>query len=282
MMSVEQDLSKQLVLNTTNDFKAKTLTILVLNLMPNKLETEGQFVDLLNDQNHNLALTFLYPETHHFKSADTLPYLQESYATFSQIKAGYYDGLIITGAPVETLDFSLVDYWREFGELVDWSKTHVSQTLFICWAAQAGLFHDYGIKKYPVRPKIFGIFGHEVRQQAPLVEGLPETFYLPHSRNTTLKSADILAHPDLRLLVDDSDVGPVVVQSRDGRQTFITGHPEYSTQTLANEYRRDLKAGIPITLPENYFYANDPTQKIINRWQPASQQLIKNWFKSFK
>lgn len=276
MNSLKQAINKRFVLNQPKGQAHRTLDLLVLNLMPNKLETESQLLNLCSGLTENLTFTFMYPATHHFKS-NTLPYLQETYATFDEIKEQNFDGLIVTGAPVETLPFKQVDYWEEFEQLLDWSQTHVKQSLFICWAAQAALHHDFGIEKYPVRPKIFGIFEHHIRRNADLLEGLPEQFYLPHSRHTTLSEDDILATPGLNLLVSNDNVGPAIMQSQDHRRTYITGHPEYSTNTLANEYQRDLRAGKPITIPENYFYANDPSQQVINRWHETSKIILQNW-----
>ncbi|MFD1317279.1 homoserine O-acetyltransferase/O-succinyltransferase family protein [Loigolactobacillus zhaoyuanensis] len=275
-MSLKHESSKRLVFNQLGASTQQTIDLVVLNLMPNKLETEGQLLDLFAGLPENLTLTFLYPQTHHFKSP-ILPYLKTSYATLPEIADNDYDGLIITGAPVETLPYAAVDYWQEFTEILDWAQDHVRQNLFICWAAQAALYAQYGIEKYAVRPKVFGIFEHQAAQATPLLANVPHRFYMPHSRHTTLQSSDVQAQADLNLLVDDADVGPVIVQSRDQRQTFITGHPEYSQNTLAQEYQRDLTDGIPITLPENYFYGNDANAQVLERWHTSGQQIIANW-----
>ncbi|MFR0555406.1 homoserine O-acetyltransferase/O-succinyltransferase family protein [Loigolactobacillus coryniformis subsp. coryniformis] len=275
-MSVKYESSKRLVFNQLGTSTQQTTDLVVLNLMPNKLETEGQLLDLFAGLPENLTLTFLYPQTHHFKS-HVLPYLQTSYATLPEIADNTYDGLIITGAPVETLPYAEVDYWQEFTEILAWAQDHVRQNLFICWAAQAALYAQYGIEKYAVSPKVFGIFEHRAVGADPLLNHLPHHFYMPHSRHTTLQSQDIAAQSDLKLLVDDINVGPVLVQSRDRRQTFITGHPEYVRNTLAHEYQRDLASGIPITLPENYFYGNDANARVLERWHSSGQQIIANW-----
>ncbi|MFD0897039.1 homoserine O-acetyltransferase/O-succinyltransferase family protein [Loigolactobacillus binensis] len=275
-MSVKHESSKRLVFNQLGTSTQKTIDLVVLNLMPNKLETEGQLLDLFAGLPENLTLTFLYPRTHHFKS-HVLPYLKTSYATLPEIATNDYDGLIITGAPVETLDYADVDYWPEFTEILDWAQQHVRQNLFICWAAQAALYAQYGIEKYAVRPKVFGIFEHHTTAGSSLLAHLPHHFYMPHSRHTTLQSSDIRAQADLNLLVDDVNVGPVIIQSRDQRQTFITGHPEYAQNTLAQEYQRDLANGIPITLPENYFYGNDANSRVLERWHASGQQIVANW-----
>ncbi|MFC6169876.1 homoserine O-acetyltransferase/O-succinyltransferase family protein [Loigolactobacillus jiayinensis] len=275
-MTVKHESSKRLVFNQLGTNTQQTTDLVVLNLMPNKLETEGQLLDLFAGLPENLSLTFLYPRTHHFKS-HVLPYLKTSYATLPEIAENTYDGLIITGAPVETLPFTEVDYWQEFIEILDWAQDHVRQNLFICWAAQAALYAEYGIDKYAVSPKVFGIFEHKAISENPLLAHLPHHFYMPHSRHTTLQAADIQAQTDLNLLVDDINVGPVIVQSRDQRQTFITGHPEYAQNTLAQEYHRDLADGIPITLPENYFYGNDANARVLERWHSSGQQIVANW-----
>lgn len=276
MTELKQKYAKQYILNQSGTEAEQTLNLLVLNIMPNKLETEGQILNLSAGYTKNLSFTFLYPRTHHFKS-DVLEHLRKMYATLDEIEDDYFDGLIITGAPVETLDFEEVDYWDEFTQIIDWSKTHVKQTLYICWAAQAGLYYEYGINKRPVDQKIFGIFTHHALVADPVVADLPDTFYLPHSRHTTLTTQDIVAQPELKLISDNPKTGPEIIVSTDHRSTFITGHPEYNTNTLANEYFRDQRVGLPIELPENYFYANDPSQRVINRWHESGMKIFDNW-----
>lgn len=276
MTELKQKYAKQYILNQSGTEAEQTLNLLVLNIMPNKLETEGQILNLSAGYSKNLSFTFLYPRTHHFKS-DVLEHLRKMYATLDEIADEYFDGLIITGAPVETIDFEQVDYWNEFTDIIDWAKTHVKQTLYICWAAQAGLYYEYGIQKQDVKEKIFGIFKHHALEKDPIVDGLTGTFYLPHSRHTTLNSADIVAQPELKLISENIKTGPQIIVSKDHRNTFITGHPEYSTNTLANEYFRDQKQGLSIELPENYFYANDPSQRIINQWHEAGMKVFGNW-----
>ncbi|WP_223875884.1 homoserine O-succinyltransferase [Paucilactobacillus kaifaensis] len=273
---MQQKYAKQFVLNRCNVASTRTLNLLVLNIMPNKLETEGQILNLCTDCSQNLSFTFLYPRTHHFKT-NILPYLKKTYATLDEIRDDYFDGLIITGAPVENLDFAAVDYWNEFTQLLDWAQTHVKQRLFICWAAQAALNYEFGIKKHSVEQKIFGVFEHRIEQPDSLLTGLSSIFYLPHSRRTTIETSDVLQHAELKLLLDSKKTGPQLITTKDHRDTFITGHPEYNTDTLGDEYFRDLKQGIQIKLPENYFYANDPSKKVINRWHSAGTQIFTNW-----
>ncbi|BAP85938.1 homoserine O-succinyltransferase [Paucilactobacillus hokkaidonensis JCM 18461] len=276
MTKLKQRYSKQFILNRSSISSAKTLNLLVLNIMPNKLETEGQILNLCTNYSQNLSFTFLYPQTHHFKT-NIVPYLEKTYATLEEVKDEYFDGLIVTGAPVENLDFTQVDYWNEFTQLLNWSKTHVKQRLFICWAAQAALNYDFGIPKYQVEQKIFGVFKHHIKQANPLLHGLKDVFYLPHSRRTTIQSSDVTRHDDLNIILDSSSTGPQLITTVDRRDTFITGHPEYNTNTLADEYFRDRKNEIPINLPENYFYANDPSKQVINRWHDAGIRLFTNW-----
>lgn len=276
LTKVQQRYAKQFVLNRSNLASAKTLNLLVLNIMPNKLETEGQILNLCADYAQNLSFTFLYPRTHHFKT-NVLPYLRKTYATLDEISDEYFDGLIITGAPVEDLPFTSVDYWNEFTKLLDWAQIHVRQRLFICWAAQAALNYEFGIKKHRVEQKIFGVFEHRIKRPDTLLTGLSSVFYLPHSRRTTVKTSDILQHDELKLLLDSRKTGPQLITTKDHHDTFITGHPEYNTDTLGNEYFRDLKQGVSINLPENYFYANDSSKKVINRWHVAGTQIITNW-----
>lgn len=276
MTELKQKYAKQYILNQSGTGAEQTLNLLVLNIMPNKLETEGQILNLSAGYSKNLSFTFMYPATHHFKS-NVLEHLRQMYTTLDEVEDEYFDGLIITGAPVETLDFEQVDYWDEFMRIIDWAKDHVKQTLYICWAAQAGLYYEYGIQKHSVDQKIFGIFEHHIDSTDPLSQGLPATFFLPHSRHTTIEDGDIQSQPGLTLLSSNPKTGPQIIVSNDRRATFITGHPEYNTNTLANEYFRDQKVGMPIELPENYFYVNDPTQRIINRWHDTGLTLFSNW-----
>lgn len=253
------------------------MKVLVLNLMPHKQATEQQIKALAAGMTQPPAFTFMYPASHQFKHPTIMPYLQTHYVTFEQIVKAHFDGLIITGAPVETLLFTQVDYWAELSRLLDWATTHVTKSLYLCWGAQAALYHDYQLEKRLVPAKIFGVFAHQPQQASPLLAGLTTPFYMPHSRHTTLRTADVVATPGLKLLVDDPVAGPVIMQSQDGRRTYVSGHPEYATQTLAQEYQRDCQAHLPIKLPQHYFQQDDPTQPVINRWQITSQRLFRNW-----
>lgn len=276
MNKVDQQYVKQYMLNISEAKSEETINLLVLNIMPNKLETEGQIINLITGYSENVSFTFMYPETHHFKS-DVLSSLKDSYATLREVKDQYFDGLIVTGAPIEQLNFEDVDYWQEFTELVDWADTHVKQSLYICWASQAALYYHYGIQKHAVNNKVFGIFKHHPLVDDQLLSGLGSSFDLPHSRHTTIQTDDINSHSELTILADNPKTGPQIIVSKDRRETFITGHPEYNTETLADEYFRDLRAGKSIEVPENYFYANDPQQKIINHWHEAGSKILQNW-----
>jgi homoserine O-succinyltransferase len=255
----------------------RPLRIALLNLMPQKIVTETDLIRTLSNTSLQLELDLFYMDEHVSKNTPR-EHLQVFYKTFDQIKHHRYDGLIITGAPVEMLEFEEVDYWKTLCDVLEWSKTNVTSTFHICWGAQAGLFYHYGIKKYPLPKKAFGIFDHHIADsKVPLVRGFDDIFPAPHSRYTENKIQDLKSHPDLFLLAWSDKVGSNIVISKDGRQIFIAGHLEYNPLTLKKEYERDLLKGIPIEVPENYFPDNNPNNPPVTRWRAHASLLFSNW-----
>jgi len=244
--------------------------------MPKKQETEQQLLRLLEATPLSVQTTFLRMESH---TPKTTPLAQMAhYRTFPEIEHNHYDGLIITGAPVETIPFASVTYWEELCRIMAWSTTNVRSTLHICWGAQAGLHFHHGVEKYPLPKKMFGIFAHDVREDTPLLRGFDDVFWAPHSRHTETRAADILAAPGLRLLSTSPRAGVYMATSQDGRnQIFVTGHSEYDALQLRDEYARDVSKGLPIRVPENYFPNNDPTQTPPNVWRAHAHLLFANW-----
>lgn len=255
----------------------RPLKIIVLNLMPNKPETEVQLFRCLSNTPLQIEIELLQASTH--VSKNTSPkHLLTFYKTFDQVKDNRYDGMIITGAPVEHLDFEHVDYWEELCEIMDWSTTNVYSTFHICWGAQAALYHHYGIVKHPIAKKVFGVFWHSVTQpKLPLMRGFDERFLAPHSRHTEIKVDDVLSNPDLNIISMSDKAGVYIVLAREGRQIFVTGHSEYDAHTLANEYYRDISKGLPIEIPANYFPGNDPAQIPTMKWRAHANLLYSNW-----
>lgn len=255
----------------------RPLRLLILNLMPTKIVTETQLLRKLSNSPLQVEVELLHTLSHISQNTDE-EHLASFYTTFEQIEDQKYDGMIITGAPVENLDFTGVDYWDELCAIMEWTKTHVHSTLHICWGAQAGLYYHYGIPKYSLDKKLFGIFPHTVlKKQSPLFRGFDDVFYVPQSRFTENRAGDILAHPELELLAVSEQAGVFAVKSRDNRQFFITGHPEYDPETLASEYFRDINKGIDIQIPVNYFPNDDPAQPPLVRWRSAGQLFYTNW-----
>jgi len=211
-----------------------------------------------------------------------IEHIREFYIDFDQIKNQKYDGLIITGAPVEQLEFEDVNYWEELTSIFDWAKTHVTSSLFICWSAQAALYHYYGIPKYPLTKKMFGAFEHKVNEPLnPLFRGFDDVFFAPHSRHTEIKRVDIEKVPGLTILSESDDAGIYAVLARDGREVFITGHSEYAPETLDNEYKRDVAKNLPIDIPQNYYPGNDPNKHPVIRWRSHANLLFSNWLNYF-
>lgn len=255
----------------------RPLEILVLNLMPTKIVTETQIARLLANSPLQIHLTFL--QTASYKSKNTAEdHLQAFYATVENVRDRYFDGMIITGAPVETLDFDEVDYWQELQWIFEWSKTHVFSTLHVCWGAMAGLWHHFGIRKTPLAAKLFGVFEHRViRPNNPLVRGFDDVFLAPHSRHTGLNPDDIARCKELRVLAQSQVTGPYLMSTDNGRQIFVTGHPEYDRLTLDAEYKRDVAKGLEIAVPQNYYPDDDPSQTPIFKWRSHAHLLYHNW-----
>ena len=255
----------------------RPLKLVILNLMPVKITTETHILRMLSNSPLQVEISLLNIETHVSKNT-SLDHLKTFYLSFNKIKDQKFDGMIITGAPVELLDFEKVDYWEELKTIMDWSKHHVTSTLHICWAAQAGLFYHYGINKYPMDKKIFGIFRHTLNNPlVPLVRGFDEEFLAPHSRHTDIKREDILKVKELELVAESDEAGVYIVTSKDGRQIFVTGHSEYEACTLKDEYTRDVAKGLPIDIPKNYFPDNDPTKPPKTLWKSHASLLYTNW-----
>lgn len=259
----------------------RPLKILLLNLMPKKIETETQISRLLGNSPLQVDLEFLHTKSHISKNTPA-EHLFTFYNTFEDIKHRTFDGMIITGAPVEKLPFEEVEYWDELCEIMEWSKTHVHSTLHICWGAQAALYYHFGIKKYPLSQKLFGVFEHRADyKNSILFRGFDDVFMAPHSRHTYFKAEDIRADGRLKILASSKEAGVYAVSTDGGRQIFITGHSEYDANTLADEYFRDLKAGEPIKIPENYFPGNDPTKPPVVSWRAHANLLFSNWLNYF-
>ncbi len=255
----------------------RPLKIALCNLMPLKIITETDFIRLLSNSPLQIELEFFYMDKHESKNTSR-EHMNIFYKTFNQIKDQRFDGLIITGAPVELIDFEEVDYWKDLQEVMEWSKTHVTNTLHICWGAQAGLYHHYGIGKYNLGAKLFGVFEHRITQPGlPLFRGFDDTFYVPHSRYTETRLQDIKAHPDLMLVCYSEKAGVNVITSRDFRQIYVTGHFEYNPDTLKKEYLRDKDKGLETSLPENYFPNNDPDAEPFVRWRATANLFFINW-----
>ena len=255
----------------------RPLRIAIVNLMPTKVDTETQILRLLGNTPLQVQITFLRMDTH--ESRNTAPeHLAEFYATFEQVREHKFDGLVITGAPVERLPFEEVDYWPELCELMDWSAEHVFSTLHVCWGAQAGLYRHYGIKKFPLDEKMFGVFPHRVLDPRPrILSGFDEVFAAPHSRYTEVRADDVRAAEGLTLLVESDEAGVYLAASQDGRQIFVTGHPEYDLTTLQGEYERDLAQGMDTPPPRNYYPGDDPTRTPIMSWRSHAHLLYANW-----
>ncbi|GHH98262.1 homoserine O-acetyltransferase MetA [Neobacillus kokaensis] len=255
----------------------RPLNILILNLMPEKEKAETQLLRLLGNSplqvNVNFLKTSTYESTHTSKQ-----HLEQFYTTFAEIKHQKYDGMIITGAPVELLDFDQVKYWAELEEIMEWTKTNVTSTLHICWGAQAALFYHYGIDKFELTQKCSGIYAHQIfEQNDTLLRGFDDQFYAPHSRYTDVSIDAIKNNPALTLLAASDEAGALLIASKDRKRVMITGHLEYESDTLAQEYERDINKGLQIHVPENYFPNNDPTQPPINRWRSHGHLFFSNW-----
>lgn len=255
----------------------RELKILILNLMPIKITTETQLLRVLSNTPLQVDVEFLTMTSHVSKHTPN-EHLSTFYKSFDKIQKYKYDGMIITGAPVEQIRFEDVDYWSELTEIMDWSRRNVTNTFHICWGAQAALYHHFGIAKYPTRSKMFGIFEHRVLdKREPLLRGFDDTFFAPHSRHTTILREDIEKCPNLRLLSDSEEAGVYIVISADRRQIFVTGHPEYDRDTLKGEYVRDIGKGLDIPKPANYFPDGDTSSIPQVQWRAHAQLLYSNW-----
>ncbi|WP_028521431.1 homoserine O-acetyltransferase MetA [Ruminococcus flavefaciens] len=255
----------------------RPLKVIILNIMPKKIETESQLMRLLSNTPLQVDVELLQMASHVSKNTSS-SHLASFYKTFDEIADYRYDGMIITGAPVELLDFEQVDYWQEICSIMEWSKTHVFSTIYICWAAQAGLYYHYGIPKYTLDHKMFGIFPHRAEvSNCQLLRGFDDVFYVPHSRNTEVRREDIERIPQLEILTSSDISGVHIVANKNGRQYFITGHSEYDRDTIANEYRRDLEKGIDIQMPYNYFPGDNPDNMPVFSWRCTANLMFSNW-----
>lgn len=255
----------------------RPLEIAILNLMPTKIVTETQLLRLLGNTPLQVNITLLHPKTHVSKNTPQ-EHLFKFYKTFDCIKDQKFDGLVITGAPVEHLQFEEVDFWDELTMIMDWAQKHVFSTLFICWGAQAGLYHHYGIPKYPLDAKLFGVFPHTVKKKyVKLLRGFDDMFYVPHSRYTEVRKADVEAVDGLDIVAESPDAGVYIIISRDNKKVFVMGHSEYDPLTLKEEYERDMAKGLDIAVPVNYFPGDDPGREPVVNWRSHANLLFANW-----
>ncbi len=264
---------------TTQDIRP--LKILLLNLMPTKIATETQLARLLGNSPLQVDMEFLQTASHTPKNTSA-EHMISFYKHFEDVKDNKYDGLIITGAPVEQMPFEEVEYWDELCHIMEWSKTNVTSTFHICWGAQAGLYYHYGIQKYPLDKKLFGVFLHKAEyKRSMLLRGFDDEFWVPQSRHTTVLREDIEKHPELKILASSEEAGVYAVATERGKQIFITGHSEYDADTLKNEYLRDKNAGLPIDVPKNYFPNDDDTKEPVVRWRSHANLIYSNWLNYF-
>ncbi|HZH74204.1 MAG TPA: homoserine O-succinyltransferase [Mariniphaga sp.] len=255
----------------------RPLKIIILNLMPLKVTTETDLLRLLSNSPLQIEIDFMKLSGHIPKNTSS-EHMELFYRSFDELKDRKYDGLIVTGAPVEMLAFEEVTYWEEMKEILDWAEHHVYSSMFICWAAQAALYHHYNIPKYPLREKMFGVFGHtHVNSHLPILRGFDDYFYMPHSRHTEIKAEDISKVDGLQIIVSSEEAGVAIVKAKGGRQLFITGHSEYSRFTLDKEYRRDVEKGLPIQIPVNYYPDNNVERTPYMRWGSTANLLFSNW-----
>ena len=286
-IKVQRDLPARAILESENIFimdedramsqDIRPLEILILNLMPLKEDTETQLLRALSNTPLQVECTYMTMSTHE-STHTSASHLNKFYVTFPEIKKKHFDGMIITGAPVENLEFNQVDYWPELCEIMAWSRTHVHSTLHICWGAQAGLYYHYGIPKYKRAEKLSGIYNHRVLdRKVPLVRSFNDTFLAPHSRYTEVRREDIEKHPELVILAESEEAGVFLVMSRDGKQIFVQGHPEYDRMTLNNEYHRDLNKGLNPALPVHYYEHDDPFSVPPLMWRNMANTLYTNW-----
>ncbi len=259
----------------------RPLKIAILNLMPTKIETETQLARLLGNTPLQVELTLLHTESYKSKNINE-EHMLAFYKTFAEVKNETFDGMVITGAPVEQMPFEDVIYWDELCEIFEWTKTHVTSTFHICWGAQAGLYYHYGIKKHPLKEKLFGVYDHKVEHTSSILfRGFDEVFRAPHSRHTTILREDVEKVPELKILASSEEAGLYVLSTARGRQIFVTGHSEYDRDTLKKEYLRDVNAGLPISVPYQYFPDDDPEKTPMLTWRSHANLLYSNWLNYF-
>ena len=260
-----------------NSQDIRPLRIVILNLMPLKITTETDLIRILSNSPLQLEVQFMKVKAHTSKNTP-IEHMKAFYRDFELMRDEKFDGMIITGAPVEHLDYKDVNYWDEISDIFSWARTHVTSTMYICWAAQAGLFYHYGVPKHPLPEKMFGIFPqYPLDKKLPIFRGCDDVFFMPHSRHTELRREDILKVPELSLIAESPMSGVSMVMAREGREIFITGHSEYSPYTLDTEYKRDLGKGLPIQMPYNYYRDNDPTKEPLVTWRAHGNLLFQNW-----
>ncbi len=255
----------------------RPLKIIILNLMPLKISTETDLLRLLSNSPLQIEIDFMKIKGHTPKNTPS-EHMKEFYRNFDELNGKKYDGMIITGAPVEKLEFEEVTYWEEMKQILDWAEHHVTSTLFICWAAQAGLFHHYNVPKYPLDKKLFGVFKHTLsNSKLPIFRGFDDLFFVPHSRHTEVRAGDIEKVDALEIIATSEEAGVTIVKAKNGKQLFITGHSEYSRDTLDGEYKRDKAKGLPIEMPVNYYRDDNPDIAPQMRWRSTANLLISNW-----
>ena len=290
-IKIPNDLPAVKILNDENIFvmtetraitqDIRPLKILLLNLMPKKIETETQLSRLLGNSPLQVDFEFIHTKSHVSKNTSA-EHLFTFYKTFDDVKDKTFDGMIITGAPVEQMPFEEGEYWEELCGIMEWTKTHVHSTFHICWGAQAGLYYHYGVNKYPLPEKLFGIFPHKADyKRSMLLRGFDDVFMVPQSRHTTIKTEDVAAVPELKILASNEKCGIYAIATEGGKQIFITGHSEYDADTLKNEYLRDVAAGLPIHVPENYFPDDNPENEPLVTWRSHANLLYSNWLNYF-
>ena len=286
-IKVQSDLPARTILENENIFvmdeyraqhqDMRPLAICILNLMPVKQDTELQLLRSLSNTPLQVDVTFMKMNSH-VSLNTSMTHLNKFYNTFDELKGKQYDGLIITGAPVEQIPFEEVDYWPELCEIMEWSKTHVTSTFHICWGAQAGLYYHFGLNKVLLPEKLFGVFSHKVsNRRVPLVRGFDDYFYIPHSRHTAVSAEEIHACKELMVMAESEEAGVLLAMAGDGRQIFVMGHPEYDRYTLHNEYMRDKEKGLPIQVPKNYYPDDDCTRRPNLLWRSHCNNLYTNW-----
>lgn len=284
---VDKDLPAGKVLQTENIFvmtkeraehqDIRALKIAILNLMPTKQETEAQLLRLLGNTPLQVDVHLLHMESHTSKNVSQ-DHLTSFYKTFSEVEGEKFDGFVITGAPVETMEFEDVNYWEELKRIMDYTQTHVTSTLHICWGAQAGIYYHYGIPKYPLEEKTFGVFEHEVKiENVPLMRGFDECFWAPHSRHTEVRKEDILNVPELQILAESEEAGVHIASDAKAKNIFVFGHSEYGRDTLKKEYDRDVSRGLEVQVPKNYYRNNDPSKDPVVKWRSHGNLLFSNW-----